>query len=177
MTDDTLERLLIDRSLGALPTDVDALLTEYLRSRPDAAGRVRELELLIGMTRQVLAARTELPSPSFPLEQGARRWRTLTQSGSWRAATLAACLLIGIGLGALITRHERDGAERLSTQPPSPRPVAVESNERENFVMAAPSEPADAFWSANKLIKGAPRGIGRSSAALQWTSPVSSPFH
>lgn len=171
MTDETLERLLIDRSLGALPADVHTLLAAYLESRPDALETAHDLDEIVGTARHVLARGEQAAHPA------GLSHLTIPRARTWRVASLAACLAIGVGLGALAARRNDPAApERMSARPVIDRPVPVVTNELRKFAVARSSEDADAFWSANKLMSGAPRVPARSPAALYWTSPVSSPL-
>jgi hypothetical protein len=105
MTDDTLERLLIDRSLGALPADVDALLAAYIQSRPDALETARNFDSLVAATRHVLTARDERAAAVPSFDRDALGRRAAHSARTWRVASLAACLLIGVGLGAVAARR------------------------------------------------------------------------
>ena len=55
MDAETLQRLMLDRALGALPSDCETLLDAYLASRPEAAALSRELDAAVGTIHGGLA--------------------------------------------------------------------------------------------------------------------------
>ena len=99
MKQESLEALLIDRSLGELSPEAGELLAEYLVAHPEAAITARELEQTLDSARDF--ARQDLasiaPVVSAPWRQEAsiaRFWRWWPQ-----VAGLAACLALGIMIG------------------------------------------------------------------------------
>lgn len=105
MTPETLETLLLDRALGALPAETAALLEVYLAHDADAATRAHALVTTVQDARAALQAARPRESgaarlPAFPRQQvaAARRHRAAWRMGA-QSAALAACVLLGLGIG------------------------------------------------------------------------------
>ena len=168
METEILERLLMDRALGGLSPDVEALLGAYLERDAAPAARGREFELAANRTRQVLRQAQPMTLPPFPaarvqaLDRGRRRLVLLRS-----VAGIAAALVLGVGLGAgldqRLAAHRTTGASALSA------PVLV--------VARAGAEATDSagFWSAQRLYEQARDTKGTQAAQLIWDSPVKAP--
>jgi len=159
-----LERLLIDRAVGALPPDVDVLLDDCLERNPAAAAEAEKFALTADLARRALApveGRNEYSLPPLAL----RRRRMTVRRIAARVAALAACLLIGLVLGI-----------RLSPSPP-----AVEASAPVASVSVGEgSEPTAAtytseIWSIQRFREALARPRRREGLHLVWDSPTKMP--
>ena len=159
-----LERLLIDRALGGLPPDVDALLDDYLASDPAAAAEAEKLARTADLAQRALAppeGANQYPLPPLAL----RSRRVTVRRVAGRAAALAACLLIGLVLGIGL----------------SPTPAVVETTAPVATVsVGEESEPAAAtytseIWSAQRFREALARPRRSEVRRLVWDSPTKLP--
>lgn len=173
MDAETLQRLMIDASLGALDADARALLRAYLEREPAAAARAAALEATAELARRVMtdgrAADGQVTDavvvlPPFPASalRRAQRNRGLIRFAR-RATAMAACLLLGLGIGAF----RWGAAGGTGTSPmlatnggPTVRPPAFHT---------------DGFWSTQKWYDRAARAEPRAAGGLSWHSPVERP--
>ncbi len=168
MDAETLERLLMDRALGALSPDADALLTAYLEHDAEATERSREFAAAATSARHVLRRAAPATLPPFPaagvqqLEQARRRLVWVRN-----AASMAAALVIGVGLGAWLTKQmPADGRTDV-------KPVVVEFVAK--LPVAEPEPAANRFWSTQRLYEQARRTKRVEAARVIWDSPVLKP--
>lgn len=176
MDRETLERLLIDRSLGALDADGTALLEAYVAIDPGAAALERQIKETTELARRALQSGPVAALPEFPADQMLRANRRQRSQRILRtAAAAAACVLIGLGVGALLFRGERPVARPASSS------VAVsETADERNEIVAVPAGggPVDGalgFWSERRLSERHDRSRPAESVRVVWTSPVASP--
>ena len=101
-----LERLLIDRALGELSPDAEALLEDYLAREPEASEEAEEIARAADLARRALTPSEEVDSHPLPPLLLYGRWRILWRAGV-RAAALAACLLIGVGVGLWLSQSKQ----------------------------------------------------------------------
>ncbi|MHC4443067.1 MAG: hypothetical protein ACYTF1_08110 [Planctomycetota bacterium] len=146
MNDETLERLLIDRSLGLLPADTEALLVDYLRSNSDATDMAKQYDETVCLAKQALKGDSEIKLPTFPELQIKRAMRIKRH---WllirNCVALAACVIIGIGLGAMMFNRE-PVIERII------QPVVLVDNTDRDAGAEITSHSSD-FWSAKRIIE------------------------
>jgi hypothetical protein len=160
---ETLDRLLMDRALGALPPDVEALLDAYLEHDAAGAARAREFGAAAMAARRLLQQPLPTPLPPFPatsIRDVARAQTRVRALG--HVASMAAVLVVGIGLG-LVFPHGR------TLEAPGPR-----------FTIVAPApvitaEPAPGFWSTARLYASARRSSRTETAPVIWDSTTSLP--
>jgi hypothetical protein len=158
MDAEILERLLMDRALGGLAPDVEALLAAYLAQDGAAAERAREFEAAAMAARQVLRTSGPLGLPKFPAGQIRGLERTRHQLVLVRNVTgLAAAIVAGIGLGVVFFREP-------ATRPGIDRPPVV-----------AASAPRGEFWSAQRLYEKSRRTGSPDAVHVIWDSAVSAP--
>jgi anti-sigma factor RsiW len=122
MKPDVIERLLLDRALGHLDPDVDALLEDYLVNDASAAAQARELQSLVHLARATV--RQPVPAAAPPNQIHRLVWRHRAE----QALALAASFVIGVGITALALRanlrHENNAVslapsiQNASMQPP-----------------------------------------------------------
>ncbi len=167
MNAETVERLLIDRSLGLLPQDVEALLDAHLAIDPDAARQAAEFDQTAALVRRALAGGTAGELPPFPAEQLRREGRSL-QRWIWtrNISAVAATLVLGFCLGAALFRNAAEMA-------PNGTPPAVGLARIADAPKASPG--ASGMWSARRMIERASRAPAKRPARLIWDSPVRKP--
>lgn len=158
MDKQVLDRLMLDRSLGALNADVEQLLKAYLAAVPDAAAVAdgEQYARTVEAARQAMAARSKPAVPALKLHVPARY-------GLWRSAmAAAAALVIGVALGALgLGQRQAHGPQEAN----NPAPPAASQ-----IVQLARADAADHFWSARRLSRQA-SGVQKMDT-VNWTSPL-----
>ena len=111
MNNETLDALLIDRALGALPPDTEALLAAYMVQHHGRAADLERTLNAVGLVRNALKEEGSAPLPDF------RAPRTVRQQKQHRytlqAAGMAAMLAIGLTFG----RYLFDAPNNLQTHP------------------------------------------------------------
>jgi hypothetical protein len=184
-----VERLAIDRALGALDEDVDALLAAYLELEPDAARVAAGVDGTARLARESIGSiggvdqRDTSPLPPFPAD----RLRKAGHGGS-RAmrlagivAALAACVVAGSLLGATLARRASvapGGAPVVRQEPPPANDGQLVRAAPAGRLFGAPAREASAgsgLWSARRLIARADsrqRASASNAPTLRWTSPT-----
>ncbi len=167
MNAETLERLMLDRALGALPPDCEALLAAWLDARPEAAAACREFERTIDLARHALADGPAGSLPAFPAE----RLRRARQSDRfWRMTRnvmgIAASVLIGFGVHAMLFRAP-------TPQPAQAPPVVLVQGGPQRGPEATGDDTG--FWSGRRLSERASGPAPSSSGRVIWRSPVRIP--
>lgn len=159
MDREVLERLLMDRALGALTPDVVAVLDAYVAVDAAAAARAREFDAATLAARQVLGpAMAEVPP--FPAVRLARIDRTRRQLVLVRnVAGLAAAIVLGVMVGAWGFRRAGPVAGPTAVKA-SPQTAEVENG---------------GFWSRDRWLAAAQAARPSGHAALIWESPVERP--
>jgi hypothetical protein len=138
MDDATLERLMIDESLGVLDADVSTLLAAYTAQNPAASERANWQELAAKL-RQAMPVATEQALP--PLHLPASRHR---QSWSHARSILALAAAIALGIGIGLWR-----APATATSPP---PAAQASAAAPAVSLPPPPANGQSFWSSKRLL-------------------------
>src|SRR5690349_11422320 len=126
MNDQTLERLLIDRSLGALSPDVDELLAAYLATRPDVKD---DFPRVVSAARDAMKQQATAIEP--PAVESFRIELFEDRRPRWRGEVmrLAASVLIACGVTAWFVKS--------NASPTSLQPIQV-------VQQTAPSTPTSA---------------------------------
>jgi hypothetical protein len=164
---ETIERLLIDRSVGALSSDTEALLAAYLRHDRQAGELARQFDETADLAKQALGVAS---APSLPalrtdkllrVEASCRRWRLFRN-----AAGLAACLVLGLGLGLILSRN--------APSPLPPPSFAVRNSSLANDARDTRSSASD-FWSVSRLRDRLKATEPKHTSHLIWDSPVKLP--
>jgi hypothetical protein len=175
MKTETLEALLIDRALGALPPEVDELIDAHLARDPEAARLADGLNATVRLARQAVAPQCAMPSRPLPFAQW--RKRAMVQrwhARAWELSRLAAGVLLGLTLGW----YARTGGGPLlvAAAPPPARPVPPAA------VADQPGRTGSAtdFWALSSFTAGqqarpAPDGSLKTRHRLHWESPVKVP--
>jgi anti-sigma factor RsiW len=143
MKPDVMERLLLDRALGRLDPDVDALLADYLANDAAAATQARELQdvvhLATGAVRQPVLA-VEPPNQIHRLV-----WRHRAE----RALALAASFVIGVAITAVALRANLRREDNTVSRAPSIQNASMRSPRLDALVKTKiESLP---FWSNQRL--------------------------
>lgn len=163
MNIDTLDRLLLDRALGALDAESAELLDAYLAAAPSAADRAARYDAAAQRVRAaLLEPATAERVPPFPHDLLARKVRTLRLVRvSGRAVAAAAVLMLGVWIGSL-----RPAPQANSANPPPPRPIAVAAD-------SAPRSPhASSALLQSVLARAAEKPV---AGPLVWTSVAQLP--
>jgi hypothetical protein len=195
MNREVLDRLLADRALGALEPDVCELLNAWLDHDADADKRAREFSLATDLASRALGTvADETPLPPFPAtllahaERSQRRLRIIT-----RAASLAACLLLGITVGAWAVRppvaadgssagaSSADGSSAGASSAGGPAVVrgasaggTATAARPPCFVQATP-RAEQGFWSVRRYCEQAQKAGPARPPHVEWFSPVREP--
>jgi anti-sigma factor RsiW len=174
MNPEMLDRLLLDRALGALSDDAAALLDAWLARDPQAARRAGEYAAAVAAGRNALggdAAAGALP----PFPAGAVRTARQTRRRLLvlrRVVGIAAALMLGIGLGATVFRT--DVAPRAARETGGLAALSAPSSAGPSIAQV--SAGRGGFWSVERLVQ-----TGRAAAArpagtrLIWNSVVALP--
>ena len=167
MNAETMQRLLIDRSLGLLPNDVEALLDAHLAIDSEAAALAAQFDRTAALARRALAGGPASELPPFPAESVRREGRSLRRWMWTRNITAAAAtLVIGFGLGAALFRNAAD--LDASGKALGGLPAAI--------VGTSPVSPRSAgMWSTRRALERATRAPEKTAARLIWDSPVRKP--
>ncbi|MBE3096474.1 MAG: hypothetical protein IMZ44_05015 [Planctomycetes bacterium] len=179
MNRETLERLMLDDSLGALAEDIRSLLIERVTvAGSPAAARFAAYRRTVRGARAALKHARREALPPFPAERlrgEALRLRRRRRVG--RIAALAASLVLGLGLGYLAFGR----AEAPVPLPaPAPAVVAVAQTAPSN-PEPFPEQPAPApavitdFWSSRGLAARAMAAQPQTPVKVTWVSPVQQP--
>ena len=137
MDDATLERLMIDDSLGALEPDVSALLAAYSAGLPEAQRQAARWRQIADRADAAIEDRTAVTLPPFPARQlQAARWRRAVGVG----LAMAAAVMLGLGIGLMVPQRTGNGivAKATQSQAEAPREAAVND-----------------FWSTQRLVAAA----------------------
>jgi hypothetical protein len=168
MNPETLERLMLDDSLGALADDIRALLIERIAAAGSpAAARFAAYQRTVEAARAALAQPERAALPPFPATRLRREAASLRrQRLAGRIAALAASLVLGLGLGYL-------AFSRAEATAPAPAPVAVAQVAAPD---AAPApEAVTEFWSSRRLAARAMAAQSQTPVKVTWISPVQQP--
>lgn len=171
MNPETLDRLLMDRALGGLSPDVEALLDSWLARNPDAAARARDYDSAAGAARQVLAINRDAMLPPLRIEQVRRLERTTRQLRIVRnIASLAAVLVIGVAIGAW---QSRPPAARTAPTNDTPTPRLISSWLPDRATASA--DKGTGFWSTESLTRPARSPRSHDGPRVIWNSPIAKP--
>jgi hypothetical protein len=146
MNEEVLERLLIDRALGALAPDVESLLTDYLAARPQASGEAAELERVVRQS----AAALKQPGRVIPLPRKLQTARWVGNALRFRQRlALAASFVVGAALAAVLLEANRSGSGQSAAhiaQRPAPAAVRTQPLVLEGQAASLP------FWSNQRAL-------------------------
>ena len=161
MNAETIERLLIDRSLGMLSEDVETLLEAHLAVDAATALAAAGFDQTAALARRALAGETAVELPPFPAERLRSEGRSLRRwIWSRNISAVAATLVIGVGLGAAMFGGSVSVADKAVVVITDTPPV---------------SSGSAGMWSTRRLIERATREPEKSASRLIWDSPVRKP--
>jgi len=155
MDEEVIERLLIDRAVGALDPDVEALLCDFLAGNREIDERYLATAEVVELSRTLLRSEDKATLPEFRAQHdfGAQRRRIVPLQIVGIAAALLVCFFMG----------RQFPNDDLPVSRPS---IAV-------HVDAAQSKPSEGMWTiARTRIR--PKAPIRSTS-WRWTSPVRQP--
>ncbi len=143
MNRDFLETLLMDRALNELPPETVKLLDAYLADHPEMQPLDDSIRQTVAIGERALHAELPTELPAFPKE----RMLSRSRFAGWNTVSLwmsvAASLLIGIGIGM--------SGMRWKDEPPQKHPglmvLQVQSQPQSDGF-----ESAQAFWSSKTYI-------------------------
>jgi anti-sigma factor RsiW len=156
MTNQCLQRLMMDRTLKELPNDTAELFDAYVQEHPEVVAEMKEIEDSIQLATEALRAnqpaRSELPPLRIHPKAPLRRLRPILWTGP---IGLAACLFLGFWLG-------RQAAVVNEPSGPSGQ-ILVRRIEK------LPEE----FWSIRNFAERSESATAQ--PAIHWTSPLARP--
>lgn len=142
MKPEALENLLIDRALGQLSPEVEALLSEHLHGNPDAARAAAELSEVVALaTAAMRQTKPKLELPPRAIVQP--RWPHAN-----RALAMAASFAIGAGATFLAMRETAAPREIPTAQLPPAAPAIAKTTHRSPEVERALKKLP--FWSKER---------------------------
>ncbi len=143
MKPDVIERLLLDRALGHLDPDVDALLADYLANDTPAATQARELQDVVHLASEAVR------QPVLAIEPPNQIHRLVWRHRAERALALAASFVIGAGITAQALRTSLRHEDNTVSLAPSVQSVSMRSPRLDALVKhKIESLP---FWSNQRL--------------------------
>ena len=169
MKTESLEALLIDRSMGELPAATAELLDEYLAQNREVAKKSDDLLDAVVLAKRTLQPSVMKVSRPFPRESIRREGRRLRwRRGTLQFLKLAACFALGIVVAGLV--KEKSNQQVLSDVLPVTPSVAV----------SPPLKNENSFWSVARLeAEAKKRAAARQEAPVQyelrWDSPQKKP--
>jgi anti-sigma factor RsiW len=159
MKPEILERLLIDRALGALAPDVAALLEEHLEKEPQQEATGREISDTVRLAKLSLGRRRQVPLPPLkwvPLALAENAAPRAAYRYARQLAQVAAAFVLGIGLAFwMFPRTDRA----------VPRAMADRL-----MAEAKGADTASSLWSLKRLGSVAPRAGLPAQRRLTWRS-------
>jgi hypothetical protein len=163
MNHETLERLLIDRRLGELTDDAEALLDEVLRLTPDAALVAERVDATLHLAGRALRTIDSPATPLPPLDSQAlaiAAGRSGISTPLPGRFAIAAALILTFWLGG-----------RMSSTIPS------SDSDRESLRQIAKGIDASPVnvWSLGQLAARSAQARLPNSTNIQWTSPIARP--
>ena len=116
----TLERLLIDRALGGLSEDVNALLEAHLGHDRRAQAIADQIADTVSLAKKAVAEPRELPLRRLPPLPSVPRRVAFSLPNRWKlfrqVTALAASVLLGLGMGTWLLRAEPEPTAPLLTR-------------------------------------------------------------
>lgn len=168
---ETLERLLLDRSLGELSPDVERLLEEAIRDSSPTGDLEKSCEDQLDALRKALGAKRGQLAAALPPFPGGRVMAALAQSdrrgrvnpfraGALRPLLMAAAIALAFFAGT------------KTVLPPGGGAIFEERMAEARF---GPTEDAGAFWSLRRFMAEEGADRTRQGRKVHWTSPFSRP--
>ena len=141
MKPDVMERLLLDRALGRLDPDVDALLADHLANDPASAAQVRELHDVVHLATEAVRRPVLAIEPANPFRRLV--WRHRAE----QTLALAASFVIGVGITTLALRANLRREDNSALLAPSIQNVSTPRRDAlvKNKIESLP------FWSNQRL--------------------------
>lgn len=143
MNRDFLEALLMDRALNELPPETVKLLDAYLADHPEMQALDDSIQETVALGERAVHAELPTELPPFPKERmvSRRRFAGFNTANLW--ISVAASLLIGIGIGMFGMRWKDEPPQKHTGLMVS----QVQSQPKSDGL-----ESAQAFWSSKTYI-------------------------
>jgi anti-sigma factor RsiW len=143
MKPDVLERLLMDRALGHLDPDVEALLADHLAGDSAAATQAQDLQKVVHLATEAVRR------PAPPIELPSQIHRLMWRHRAEQVLALAASFVVGVGITALVLRANfRPGNVAISSAPANAGPSVVSAARLAPVESKIESLP---FWSNQRV--------------------------
>jgi len=141
MNEHIMESLLFDLTLNALSPDVEQLLQAYLTDHPEFQPLSDSIHQTATLGQKAVGADMPTEIPSFPRERLVHEQRHVSWPSmrGWKA--VAACILIGMGIGFALTQWQRVDRPPSATTVTARVPVEPEP-------LSSGQKVTQAFWSA-----------------------------
>ena len=152
MNNEVLERLLIDRSAGELPPDVEELLEAHLLENPPARKEAVQIGETLRLARLALAGQPAVPLPVLQPAWHVPNW-------AWR---MAACFVCGLSLGIFAMRGRNE-------------PLRVTASIPGHEIAAITTADESGIWSALRFRDGLSSVTVKAEDRIIWKSPVREP--
>jgi len=161
---ETLERILLDRSVGELSPDVEALLFAFLADNPQMAQMAKQADQTANMAHRALRLDhadkvADLPPPAFLHKRSTRKRRRLLPA--LQTLAVAAVIVMAFWLG------------RQTTPQPLHRPTLVQS--RVDQHLETPVDSQGGFWSVARLQRAYSSRPSSNHRMIQWPAPLRRP--
>lgn len=163
MDHETLERLLIDRRLGELTEDTEALLEEVLRLTPDAAPLVEKVDTTLQLASGALRPTESPASPLPPLHSQTLAIAAGRPSSSTALPgrfAIAAALILTFWLGGRMNSSTSSSNTNRESLP--------------QITQIIDASPVN-VWSLGQLAARSAQTRPSDSTTIQWTSPIARP--
>ncbi len=157
MNEQTLERLMIDDSLGALPPDVSELLAAYCADKGHEQQRQQWERLAL------IRAKPFSRECRRRFRSSRSAMRVCDFSAGAMVFSAAAALLFGIGIGFYLHAAQPSAGPAVISQVTSPPPVVPTAG------------GVSDIWSSNRLVAAALESKHADQPQWRWSSPVTQP--
>lgn len=143
MNRDFLETLLMDRALNELPPETTELLDAYLADHPEMQPLDDSIQETVAIGQRAVHAELPTELPGFPKERMLFRRRFAGWNTASRWISVAASLLVGIGIGM--------SAMQWKDEPPQ-KHLGLMLSQVQSQPKSDGFESARAFWSSKTYI-------------------------
>ena len=167
MKPESIEMLAMDRAFGELTPQAEELLDAWLAAHPDAAHSVTVVDDALALTRRALPEETSLRGSMLEFSSlVAEQKRSESRAYFRQWLQLAACLLVGLGVGWHLAGVPQHPNKAVAANPlPAPAPIAP----------ATPEAQDPGIWSVAAWRQRESHVVNHPAYTLVWNSPVRRP--